>query len=62
MAKNNRTDLQSQKQEFITDIKLLRAAAPNLCGCLSLAIYSDSYMANRGYFDKIAKSYSCKME
>ena len=49
-------------RKFITDIKLLRAAAPNLCGCLSLAVYSDSYMANRGYFDKIAKSYSCKME
>ena len=51
-----------KSKKFITDIKLMRAAAPNLCGCLSLAVYSDSYMANRGYFDKIAKSYSCKME
>lgn len=46
----------------ITDIKTLRAAASNLYGCFSLAIYTDDYQANRGYFDKMAKSYSCKME
>lgn len=49
-------------RKFITDIKTLRAAASNLYGCFSLAVYTDDYQANRGYFDKMAKSYSCKME
>ena len=49
-------------QKFITDIKRLSSVSQNLCGCLSLAVYSADYAANRGYFDKIAKSYSCKME
>lgn len=49
-------------QKLITDIKRLRAASQNLCGCLSLAVYTDDYAANRGYFDKIAKSYECRME
>lgn len=49
-------------QKIITDIKTVRAAAQNLCGCLSLAAYTDDYQDNRGYFDKIAKSYACKME
>ncbi len=49
-------------KKIITDIKTVRAAAPNLCGCLSLAVYTDDYQANRGYFDRIAKSYLCKME
>lgn len=49
-------------QKVITDIKTLGAASTNLYGCFSLAVYTDDYQANRGYFDKIAKSYSCKME
>ena len=49
-------------KKFITDIKRLRAVSQNLCGCLSLAVYTDDYAANRGYFDKIAKSYECKLE
>lgn len=49
-------------RKFITDIKTLRAAASNLYGCFSLAVYTDDYQANRGYFDKMAKSYSCKIE
>ena len=51
-----------KSKKLITDIKLLKGAAPNLCGCLSLAVYSDDFQANRGYFDKIVKSYSCKLE
>ena len=49
-------------KKAITDIKILSAALPNFCGCFSLAVYSGDYQANRGYFDKIAKSYSCKLE
>ena len=49
-------------QKTITDIKTVRAAMTNLCGCFSLAAYTDDYLANRGYFDKIAKSYDCKLE
>lgn len=49
-------------QKVITDIKTLGAASTNLYGCFSLAVYTDDYQANRGYFDKMAKSYSCKME
>lgn len=49
-------------QKTITDIKTVRAAMANLCGCFSLAVYTDDYQANRGYFDKIAKSYGCKLE
>lgn len=49
-------------QKVITDIKTLGAAATNLYGCFSLAVYTDDYQANRGYFDKMAKSYVCKME
>ncbi len=57
------TDTYNPKtKKFITDIKTLRAAAKNFYGCFSLAVYSQDYKANRGYFDKLAKSYSCKME
>ena len=58
---SSRTDNPKTKKN-ITDIKIVRAAMTNLCGCFSLAVYTDDYQANRGYFDKIAKSYSCKME
>lgn len=51
-----------KNKKLITDIKTLSAAAQNFYGCFSLALYTDDYQANRGYFDKIAKSYSCKME
>ena len=51
-----------KSKKAITDIKALRAAAKNFYGCFSLAVYTDDYQANRGYFDKLAKSYVCKME
>ncbi len=62
MVKISSRTYNPKTQKTITDIKTVRAAAQNLCGCLSLAVYTGDYQANRGYFDKIAKSYSCKME
>ena len=62
MVKISAQTYNPKTQKIITDIKTVRAAAQNLCGCLSLATYTDDYRANRGYFDKIAKSYACKME
>ena len=62
MVKISSRTYNPKTQKIITDIKTVRAAAQNLCGCLSLAVYTGDYQANRGYFDKIAKSYVCKME
>ena len=49
-------------QKNITDIKILQAAAKNFYGCLSLGVYTGDYAANRGYFDKLVKSYNCMVE
>ena len=46
----------------LTDIKTFGRAAENFYGCFSFSAFIEGYKKNRGYYDKIVKSYSFKIE
>ncbi len=46
----------------LIDIKTFGRAAENFYGCFSFTAFTDGYKKNRGYYDKIVKSYSFKIE
>lgn len=46
----------------LVDIKTFGQAAENFYGCFSFTAFTDGYKKNRGYYDKIIKSYSFKIE
>lgn len=41
----------------LTDIKTFGRAAENFYGCFSFTAFTEGYEKNRGYYDKIVKSY-----
>lgn len=49
------------KQNVITDIKSISKIADNFYGSFGLTVFTCDYQKNRGYFDKIVKSYSYKL-
>ena len=46
----------------LTDIKTFGRAADNFYGCFSFTAFTEGYEKNRGYYDKIVKSYSFGIE
>ena len=50
------------KQNVIIDIKSISKIADNFYGSFGLTTFISDYQKNRGYFDRIIKSYSYKLE